>query len=610
LKNILRSMLIALAGSSIAATSLVAGGAAPAKATGIEVPQDACADVTVLGLRGGDFYEKLLLDINSGRSADVDPFGTFNSRLADSIKGDLPQDATIKKVVVPYDYVAVNANPHSFGDADKFRVAMKTATGVANDAMAKALSACPQTKLVMVGTDSGAQVAHEALITTPDVERKQIAAVVLTGDPIYDSSDPSQKNYAGQGAAAFVGKGAVLDPFRQALGINSTDWLAKEAPADHLISPLMAGRVMNICKQDDASCFSPSGDGVRASNTYPAYLTSKYLSEPARWVSDKITAMCADITFFAARGSGEASYSGTPVQKEATTQDFKPGFGTPLASLAFAIEQKYAKGAPTTFNHVAVSYEALSVGDATRPWSGYPASVYTGIKPENGPQQFRDLIAACPATRVVMLGYSQGGHVIHEILMGLNAEERSHIATTVLVADAIRNPNDANALTFMGNSITVEDNGSVIFEGMGVMRMVAKADTVCLAQNKLADEQRGEDFWYFIKNPVSTFIFCGLMPALLRFSDVVSPQTYPSDETDRVLNVCSDKDLVCDAKEPLDSNGFVDYETLMNDINDYKIVDRVHGDGYNHPEFYDFSSGWAYRQINGATGDITAKSQK
>jgi predicted esterase len=564
-----------------------------------------CTDVTIFGLRGSATAELSFREFEpSFQSKTSGKFGTVNTLVASAIKERLPEAMTSKRIAVPY---ILNESSGSEKNPNDYRESVKSATGLTRDVMWKAVTDCPNTKLIVVGYQDGAQIAHEAVSQLPAALALKIGAILLISDPVGVASGKNQVRYAGQGMTPAQGNGYYIQPNSSE---PSPDYYKRLAPVSPEIPDYLRDRVMSVCNNDDAYCNSNAGQLLGNNKNVP-YSKPDFIDFPAEWAAGALTRICADVTFFAARGSGEAPDSGQPVQRDATSNDYMSGFGTPVASLAYAIRKKYPEGDMTTFDYFAVEYKALSVEEAFVENSQYPASVKSGIVDINGPDKFRQIITKCPATKVVMLGYSQGGQVIHEIIMRLSKEERSHISNTVLIADASRNPDDAGSLTFMGNKTSFEFRDSKIYDGMGVMRAVGIADTVCVANSELSkasDSGRVIGLFFSVRSLVNVILgdgpagfignawltseFCNFVPQADRFSHVISPDKMPDDIYFKTLNVCAEADLVCDANISADLAN-----TIVKGKSYFSQIDDVHAKGYNNLGFYDFPAAWSYGRL-------------
>lgn len=613
--SLLRTVLTALTCVAVSSVGLVSAPAALAEA----LPITTCANTTIFGVSGSEEQEniadaehrkaKLLTDIDT-------KFGVVNAQASVALTDALPTGTTFRKVAVPYEPSKMRIASKD-EDVITYRNSITASSNETVRVVEETLKRCPQTKLVIIGYGQGAQVAHEAANLLPSSVVSSLAGIWLISDPIQTVSDQNQYRYAGNGQPV-PEPGPFIDPKSQAPGPEaeaSRARVKKLAPTDATFGDAMKEKVINVCHAGDPWCSSIAG--VNASNPTADYMKPEFTAKPAQRISAHITKMCTDVTFFAARGSGEEDTgenygtlsnrhfvhngSGAPVQFEeanATESDYKQGFGATLSSLAFAIESKSPRGdGARTFGHVSVDYTALSVAEATTYNSRYPESVHSGIEPTKGPEQFRELIRRCPATKVIMLGYSQGGHVIHEIMMQTTEEERSHISSAVLVADASRNPEDKGTSTFMGAYLRIETHESVIFDGIGLMRAVALIDSTCLAGrnlSKAADGKRILGFFFGLQGlsiPVRV-AFCGYVPNDIRFSQVVSPEKFPNDVSQKILNVCAIDDLVCDAQVSINI-----VDSIVKDAEYKGLADEVHGKGYMKPNFYDFPAAWSYEKL-------------
>jgi hypothetical protein len=191
-----------------------------------------------------------------------------------------------------------------------------------------------------------------------------------------------------------------------------------------------------------------------------------------------------------------------------------------------------------------------------------------------------------------MLGYSQGSHVIHEIVLQLNAEERNHISSVVLVADAIRNPDDKGPLSFMGSQLKFESRDTVLNNGMGVMRVAALADLGCVAYFTLTDPIKSLGSIFRFVTELRTPSACALLlPKDVRFSDVVSVEDFPDDLDRKVLNVCIRLDIVCNAEFKGEFPLALESALVLDALKGVN-ANELHGESYKREAFYNFPASW------------------
>jgi hypothetical protein len=140
---------------------------------------------------------------------------------------------------------------------------------------------------------------------------------------------------------------------------------------------------------------------------------------------------CPDVHWIGAAGSGERS--GTDL----TTYN---GMGRVVdESLSDLSTQMQRDG--RTITAEAVDYPAVPVPDdngGIGAWLGFMGSVDAGAKALG--DQYADFVAQCPASKVVLAGYSQGAMVVHRNLAALAASP--NLAAVLLIADGDRRPDD------------------------------------------------------------------------------------------------------------------------------------------------------------------------
>jgi hypothetical protein len=138
---------------------------------------------------------------------------------------------------------------------------------------------------------------------------------------------------------------------------------------------------------------------------------------------------CPDVHWIGAAGSGERG-------AEATLND---GMGRVVYS-SLVDFQRSLQSDGRTLTAEAVDYPAVPVpvDDSIMGWAGFMHSVDTGAEALG--QQYQSFVAACPNSKVVLAGYSQGAMVVHRNLAAL--ADSPNLAAVLLVADGDRRPED------------------------------------------------------------------------------------------------------------------------------------------------------------------------
>ncbi|HJT95723.1 MAG TPA: cutinase family protein [Mycobacterium sp.] len=148
---------------------------------------------------------------------------------------------------------------------------------------------------------------------------------------------------------------------------------------------------------------------------------------------------CPDVHWIGAAGSGERG-------PEATLNG---GMGRVVfQSFQELAQQVHQDG--RTMTAEAVDYPAVAVPDddgGVGEWLGFMGSVDTGAAALGA--QYESFVQRCPASKVVLAGYSQGAMVVHRNLAALAASP--NLAATLLIADGDRRPDDP---TFNIGSVT------------------------------------------------------------------------------------------------------------------------------------------------------------
>lgn len=132
---------------------------------------------------------------------------------------------------------------------------------------------------------------------------------------------------------------------------------------------------------------------------------------------------CADYTVIGAAGSGEGGSAG--------------GLGSTVNSAAQAFASK-ARAAGKTVAIRPIYYPAAPVPTSLDKLGGFLASMNAGAANTQGDVEI--VIKACPSTKIVLVGYSQGAAAVHRALQRVG--DRKQIVGAALIADPDRIPND------------------------------------------------------------------------------------------------------------------------------------------------------------------------
>jgi hypothetical protein len=154
-----------------------------------------------------------------------------------------------------------------------------------------------------------------------------------------------------------------------------------------------------------------------------------------------LPAACSDITFIAARGSGDPA-AGTDL-----------GMGVPLYG-TFRDLAVLAQQSGSTISAIAVDYPAVPIDGSVDAYltsakvllhmeGPFSESVAVGV--EAALQEVHDVHTSCPSSRIVLGGLSQGALVVVEALESMPAEDREAIAGVVAFGDPSFNAEDTVA---------------------------------------------------------------------------------------------------------------------------------------------------------------------
>lgn len=139
---------------------------------------------------------------------------------------------------------------------------------------------------------------------------------------------------------------------------------------------------------------------------------------------------CPDLHWIGAAGSGERG-------AEVTMND---GMGRVVYNSMQDLQQQLTRDGRTMTSE-AVNYPAVAVpvDDSILGWAGFINSVDAGTAALNA--QYTSFVQRCPASKVVLAGYSQGAMVVHRNLQAMATSP--NLAAALLIADGDRLPTDA-----------------------------------------------------------------------------------------------------------------------------------------------------------------------
>ena len=247
--------------------------------------------------------------------------------------------------------------------------------------------------------------------------------------------------------------------------------------------------------------------------------------------ADEITE-CADVTIIGARGTSEGQEQGAIA-----------GFGDSLSVAAKVLHDEIKQQRiTTTIKMVAVQYPASGPFESDIPWSSYALSVLNG---RGDLQRTSEAIARkCPATTFVMMGYSQGAHVVHKATESFSQSVLDKLAYVWLLSDPSLEHKDIvdPALAFMVDESGVRYNSGIL----GVMRAVG----------------------LYIGN-----------------SDMLTPSPYRSELLGRVIEVCHSEDTICNHQDTYQTN-FESPETEDEIAMSLAGVYGKHGSAYKDPSIH------------------------
>lgn len=197
--------------------------------------------------------------------------------------------------------------------------------------------------------------------------------------------------------------------------------------------------------------------GAAATQAVPASATSS-------------TATCANVIQIVARGSNEAAGSG------GTTNVYSSGGLGRMSGTASLVSSRTTK----TVRTVGLKYPAAIIT-----WNdGYVSSLLTGRS--RLAAELNRLASLCPSSKTVLIGYSQGAHVIGDVTSnsnpnGLSASAKSKIAAVYLTGDPVRRAGEShNRGTGQGNGfLPVRGKGQMSGLGSRIISYCYKGDYFC-----------------------------------------------------------------------------------------------------------------------------------
>ncbi|MET4144174.1 cutinase family protein [Arthrobacter sp. UYCo732] len=335
-----------------------------------------------------------------------------------------------------------------------------------------------------------------------------------------------------------------------------------------------------------AALIAGSLGAVAAPATADATIVSDLVDNPS-FVS-KESKCEADVAIIGARGSAQPlmeSNEGKPTQEGSRPQDQIAGFGNEVATAAYEIVHKLS---PTTnVRLIPVDYPAVEAvngvieafGGRTfliSPWGignneTYMASVEAGATIIV--DTVRKLGKACPGTKIVLMGFSQGAHSTHLALDKLKTEGLlKDIAAVQLIADPMRNPNDKTPYNYSGKGT----KGSWTLSKLARPIPDSTWDT-----GVLSTIQKDTD----LTNGFGA----------LRYGVPLNPRIYvpvPTELEGKVVNVCHMLDQVCNLSFVMDDHAHGSVYTDTYDYRHPQVTKRIH-----NSDIYTVPGEWVFGKL-------------
>lgn len=212
---------------------------------------------------------------------------------------------------------------------------------------------------------------------------------------------------------------------------------------------------------------------LAAAAVVAAAVATQAAAVPASATSSTLT--CANVITIVARGSDEAAGTG------GTTNVYSSG-GLGLMS---GVAGKVTGGTSKSVRTVGLKYPAtIGFGGLA-----YFSSLDTGKA--RLAAELNRLATLCPSSRTVLIGYSQGAHVVGDVTSNsnpnaLSTRAKSRIAAVYLTGDPVRRPYEShNRGTGIGGGVLV-DRGAGQMSGLGsrILSYCYKGDWACDAPHK------------------------------------------------------------------------------------------------------------------------------
>lgn len=187
----------------------------------------------------------------------------------------------------------------------------------------------------------------------------------------------------------------------------------------------------------------------------------------------------AGLVAVTAPSASAACKAWTVIGVRGTDDGTRYSMGTRLPTALSAFRSK--KGA-TNVTSTYVSYAATAAG-----WTDTPGKVGYWNSLEEGKTALRAKITstlkACPSTRIALFGYSQGAHVVGDVVVGLSSTQRSRLQGVGLIGDPMFNPALSIGKTGDRTKGGMFGKRSAWPSGVFVYDVCNKKDKVCASEN-------------------------------------------------------------------------------------------------------------------------------
>jgi hypothetical protein len=236
-----------------------------------------------------------------------------------------------------------------------------------------------------------------------------------------------------------------------------------------------------------AALISPAAANAASETNWAAKRVnpSNVVVNPAGFDQADTVSCDADVVVIGARGSGEPNKANARQAPDKpdnpTAMPYLDGAGKPVALATEALRLKLPS--TTKLRYINVPYDAVmaQLGVITAPALGESLEMASAAKWINLPQYknsvrggsvwagqiINKVVERCGGTtKIVLLGYSQGAQVIHDVVANPAFQHNSAVSAAWLIADPKRNGADLSTVGYDGHTVTASP-GQILSRSAG-----------------------------------------------------------------------------------------------------------------------------------------------